>query len=49
MKSYLLEYENILKLDDENFSDVEILDPEIALKKDEKKMTNEWCSILCMR
>lgn len=36
MEAYLLENEEILKLDRENFSDVTILDAEIALKKGRK-------------
>lgn len=36
MEAYLLENEEILKLDKENFSDVTILDAEIALKKGRK-------------
>ncbi len=37
MEAYLLENEGILKLDKENFNDVEILDAEIALKKGRKE------------
>lgn len=33
MEAYLIENENVLKLDNDNFSDVSILDAEIALKK----------------
>lgn len=33
MEAYLLENEDILTLDDENFSNVEVIDAEIALKK----------------
>jgi hypothetical protein len=36
MEAYLLENEEILKLDDQNFSDVTIVDAEIALKKGRK-------------
>jgi len=36
MEAYLLENEEILKLDDQNFSDVSVLDAEIALKKGRK-------------
>src|SRR5690554_882588 len=33
MEAYLLENENILKLDDQNFSEVSVIDAEIALKE----------------
>lgn len=36
MEAYLLENEDILKLDDQNFSEVTVLDAEIALKKGRK-------------
>ena len=37
MEAYLLENEEILKLDNQNFNEVEILDAEIALKKGRKE------------
>lgn len=36
MEAYLLENEDILKLDEQNFSEVEVLDAEIALKSGRK-------------
>ena len=36
MEAYLIENEEILKLDKQNFNDVNILDAEIALKKGRK-------------
>lgn len=56
MEAYLLENEDILKLDDKNFSDVSILDAEVALEKGRKngdgridilaKYSNEYLSIV---
>ncbi len=40
MEAYLLENEEILKLDEQNFSDVTVLDAEIALKKGRKSALN---------
>ena len=36
MEAYLIENEDILKLDSENFADVTVLDVEIALKEGRK-------------
>ena len=37
MEAYLIENESVLLLDDENFSDIEIIDVELSLKHGRKK------------